>query len=287
LNKAEELKSYLPIYYQESKQINAKCDSTGQELEDLYNNILDLTNQCFPQTATWGIEYWEKFLDIPINSAEDIKTRRAKVITKISRSSPMTPFEMRKILQNFIDGVLIVQYPNEYRFEVTLETKTKLENILDAVLREIEETKPAHLTFDIAINYITELLIKKVFSRWLSDPIQLCGTIDVSNNQYITTDGWSFKESLSGTISSNKSEELTVVSEKTFIVGDGKTLTEALSLTVNKYPSDEFKQSAEQNFISGVDGKSVNSSLYDGVSRIYSELIPRAAQDIYVKEVAK
>ncbi|KGK88047.1 putative phage tail protein [Clostridium sp. HMP27] len=316
MNKADELKSYLPTYYQESIQMNAKCDSTGEELEGLYSNIFDLTKQCFPQTATWGIEYWENFLGIPVNSSEELKTRRAKVITKMSRASPMTPYEMRRILRNFVDRVVITQFPEEYRFEVTLETKTKLENVLDAVIREVEEIKPAHLDFGVAINYITELTLITQFSKWFSDPFILCGTIDVSYNPYIATDGWSFEQIVSSSLKEFRSDEFLVASETTFILGDGKTLSETLRLSINKWNSDElkvvyednfikdtdgrtlkeslnlsiinnksqeFKQASEEAFIYGVDGKTINGALIDSVNRLYSEELIKVSEDTYVR----
>lgn len=221
MNKAEELKSYLPRYYDESPQMNAICDSSGVEFEDLYSNVFDLTNQCFPQTATWGIKYWETFLGIPESSAEDLSTRRAKIISKLSRTSPITPYEMRRILGNFVDNAVLTQFPEEYRFEISLQTKTKLEKVLDAIIREVEEIKPAHLDFSISINYLTELQISELFGRWLSSPFYVCGTINVNYKPYTSTQGLVFKQALSTTVSHYYTDKMIVTSENTYIDGIG------------------------------------------------------------------
>lgn len=280
------IRESLPPFLFDDEVFNQIIASISNELDKLDIDTEDLLKQLFPQTCTWSIDLWEEMCGLSHNDTS-LEVRRGKVLAKLTRDSPMTPYEMKKIIGNFGNEVLVNSFPKESRFEILLKTKTTIHGVLTSIIDEIEDAKPAHLAYDIIIDYLSEYVVNEFFYRWFSEPIQLCGTIDVSGNQYITTDGWSFKESLSGTISSNRSEELTVVSETTFIVGDGKTLTEALSLNINNYPSNLFKQSAEESFIDGADGKSITSTVADGVSRFYSELIPRAAQDIYVKEVAK
>lgn len=251
MSKAEEFKSLLPLYYRESKQMNFKCDSSGEEFDVLNENIIDVTNQCFPQTATWGISFWEEFLGLPIDSAESLQNRRIKVINKMSRSSPMTPFEMRRILEGFADTVDIIQNQREYSFEVILGTKSKLGDIIEAVVSEIEEIKPAHLVYTLATKYITTLVFKNLFSRWHSETIPVCGTLvcaEVDNDEFISTLGRKFGDNVQGISSNFFSEVFSYASENEYIIGDGKVYIETITNYINNTLSEKFKVASPESY---------------------------------------
>ncbi len=180
MSKAEELKSYLPTYYQDSIQMNAKCDTTGAELDDVYSNIDDVTNQCFPQRATWGLSLWEAFLGLPINDADNIKNRRAKVMAKLSRTSPMTPAEMKKVLKNFAEDAAVNLAIEPYTFMATLISSDSFNLNVATVINEIENIKPCHLDFDLSFQYNYFAAIKAESSNIIYDlPIigGYCGMI--------------------------------------------------------------------------------------------------------------
>jgi hypothetical protein len=196
LSKADELKSYLPTYYNDSNEMNAICDTNGAEFDDIIFDVEDIVRQCFPQTSTWGVAYWEEFLGIPSNIDEDLSSRRAKIVTKISRTSPMTPFEMRKILKNFVDDVLISQSYEIYKFDITLITRTKIDVIMENIIKEIEDSKPAHTSYEVAIDYLTEYTIQKYFARWATEPYKICGTFDTAGNDVIAMQGKTINSSI-------------------------------------------------------------------------------------------
>lgn len=248
MGKAEELKSYLPSYYYDSREMNAKCDTTGAELDDLIFNTDDVVKQCFPQTATWGVEYWEKFLGIPSNIDEDISSRRAKIITKMSRASPMTPFEIRRILKNFVDEVLINQIYEIYKFEITLITRTKIDRALDTILKEIEDSKPAHMSYSIAIDYLTEYTVEKVFNKWATDPYKICGTFDTAGNEVITT--------------------------------QGKTIATSIENSINAFISDEFMRASSET-VTSISGKTISSDVEDSIKGYTSDILIRASSTTY------
>lgn len=255
MSKAEEFKSLLPLYYRESNQMNLKCDSSGAEFDTLHENIIDVTNQCFPQTATWGISFWEEFLGLPINTVESLSNRRTKVINKMSRSSPMTPFEMRRILEGFADTVDIIQNQREYSFEVILGTRSELGDIIEAVISEIEEVKPAHLVYKLATKYITSLVFKNTFTRWNSDVIPSCGTLVCSandNDEFISTLGRKFGNAIERTSNNFFSDIFKYASENEYIIGDGKVYIETIANHINNMLSEEFKVTSPDNYVEGV-----------------------------------
>ncbi len=285
MSKAEEFKSLLPLYYRESNQMNLKCDSSGEEFDILYENIIDVTNQCFPQTATWGISFWEEFLGLPIDSAESLKNRRIKVINKMSRSSPMTPFEMRRILEGFADTVDIVQNQREYSFDVILGTRSVLGDIIEAVINEIEEIKPAHLFYSLAIKYITSLVVDSLFIRWESDDIPKCGTIDCSYNEYTSTLGKGAYNYIKSEFLKAFSELFDKVSEDTYILGNGQRLTGEIGASIKNLLSEEFLSVSEGNYIIGSYGKSLVNVLVDTINDLYSDNYQKVSENIYIGEV--
>lgn len=311
MSKADEFKNYLPTYYYESRQMNAKCDTTGIEFDNLEVTIQELIEQCFPQTATRGIKLWENFLGIPINTNESLELRRAKVIDKLSRVSPMTPYEMKKSLEKFADTIEINQTPEEYTFEVVLGSESKIDYILSTIINIVEEIKPAHLAYSLTLKYITNILIIRSFKKWFSDVIPLCGTIDCSYNAYVSTEGRSNRTIMYEDITKGISDEFIKVSEQTMIPGNGKRLVENLELVITDFIADEVLKVSEELYLTGSTGKSLENIINDNLksflsdellrttgtdfkglesiintqfNKLYSDILEKAAENNYVEE---
>ncbi|AKN32371.1 hypothetical protein Ccar_16475 [Clostridium carboxidivorans P7] len=150
----ETLKSYLPPFLLEDKIFSNTLQSIGENDFDRYDeSVEDLLLQVFPQTATWGLKYWEEFCGISTNESLDINTRRSKVLSKLSQVSPITRLKVENIVKNFVKDSYVENIPKEYAFRVNLngEFNFSLQELRDV----IEDIKPAHLAYFIRyfINY--------------------------------------------------------------------------------------------------------------------------------------
>lgn len=150
-----QLIEYLPARHWET-EIGLFQDAVQPVADELRAAVDDFRAQLWPSSATWGLSYWERAFGIQVDEAKDIDWRRSRVISKIRGGGPTTVAAIKSIAESFSNGeVDIIEYPNEFRFEVkflgTVGTPPNMEDLTDA----INEVKPAHLTFSYIILFLT------------------------------------------------------------------------------------------------------------------------------------
>lgn len=281
----EMIKNISPIYAN-SKIEQAIYEAIGLEFDNADYLAEEILKQIFPQTATWGLVFWENRLNISINSNEDIEKRRQKIITKMQTKWPLTPERMASILKNYTNAeVKIIEGIDDFTFQVLLKTYSGIGEVLKEIINKIKEIKPSHMSFIISINYFTDILTKLIFKSWDSDVIPVCGTIDCSYNEYISTDGERVSSGVYGSILSAFSEIFGVASEETVILGSGKRISESIELVINEFNSEEFIKAADDLFLNNCDGKSISNKIIKEIENLFSEEITKASQENYVGEV--
>lgn len=281
----EMIKNISPIYAN-SKVEQAIYEAIGLEFDNADYLVEEILKQMFPQTATWGLVFWENRLNISINSNEDIEKRRQKIITKMQTKWPLTPERMASILKNYTNAeVKIIEGIDDFTFQVLLKTYSGIGEVLKEIINKIKGIKPSHMSFIISINYFTDILTKLMFKSWDSDVIPVCGTIDCSYNEYISTAGERVSSGVYGGILSAFSEIFGVASEETVILGSGKRISESIELVINKFNSEEFIKAADDLFLNNCDGKSISNKIIKEIENLFSEEITKASQENYVGEV--
>ncbi len=164
------LKSVSPIYGQ-SKTMQAVFEAVGAEFDDLDQLSDEVLAQLFPQTATWGIVYWEALLKLKSNKDFPIEQRRARVLSKMQQRWPVTPARMEIYISSVSGGipVMIVQNVEDYTFRVDfmyMPHEGKLLNLAE-VARTIESTKPAHLAYQLCVAFYAESEVAEEYRAWL------------------------------------------------------------------------------------------------------------------------
>lgn len=165
--KYEELKALLPKVYESSKEMDAIMKVEGVEIGQLIQSIKEIMTQTYPHEVTWGLSKWEGIFNIKPQEGDSYEDRRARLISKIQFSSPLTPAQFKSNLNGFADRVVIQQYFSEYRVEFFLEKATFYR--LSIIIKTIKEMIPAHLEWDIALKYHGEINFKTSYQRgWSS-----------------------------------------------------------------------------------------------------------------------
>lgn len=126
--------------------------SIGNQLDKLLSDKNDLILQLNPQTCTWSIDMWEDMCSIQ-HSSQLLDIRRANVIVKLSRISPITRVRMENVVKNFVEDSFVENILNEYAFRINLNGEFDFD--LQELRKVIEDIKPAHLDYLIRyfINY--------------------------------------------------------------------------------------------------------------------------------------
>lgn len=166
--KGQRLISYISPIYEQSKIMIAIFEAIGNEFDDSYEKLEDIKQQLFPQTATWGLVYWEQRLGLPTNYSEDLKTRRGKVIAKLQTRYPINPDNMANIIKNYtMANTLIEENISPYTFKVTSRIDDVINN--KDLIYIVKKIKPSHLSWmpDFVMNFINEETFNsKLISRF-------------------------------------------------------------------------------------------------------------------------
>ncbi|OWA34369.1 phage portal protein [Saccharibacillus sp. O16] len=153
--KGQELFSYLPGYYETSRIMRSDAETKGQEMDLLYTALNETLDQFFVRTATWGLEIWERELDIPVDSSKPIEQRRSVVESKLRGGGIFTGKMVRNVAAAYEQGEIEVDFrPQEWAFTITFVGTRGLPPNLDDLKAAIENIKPAHLAVEYAFTYL-------------------------------------------------------------------------------------------------------------------------------------
>lgn len=149
--KGRKFLGYISPIYEQSIIMQAVMEAIGAEWDEAEKLADEVLAQLFPQTATWGIMYWEWLLGIPPNDSLSIEQRRARVLTRMQTRWPMTKERMEQLVRTFSQDkqAFIREFFDQYRFEVVFSLTRSVD--LGTVYEVIEEAKPAHLDFSLVM----------------------------------------------------------------------------------------------------------------------------------------
>lgn len=155
--KGKEMITYVSPIYEQSRVIQAIFEAIGYEWDVAGALSDDILRQFFPQTATWGLIYWEEAVSIVTNLNEDMERRRRKVIAKLQSRYAINPKRMALILKNYTGAdILITENIAPYTFEVKLTGREGFPKSLEDLYKEVKKIKPSHLSVKYKLISLTE-----------------------------------------------------------------------------------------------------------------------------------
>lgn len=247
-----QLKEYVPEYLAKNKIFSADYSIQQRELDISNEDIQDIIKQCFVETATWGLNYWDKFTGLNTQKY-DLQIRRNLIKSKLIMQPPFTKSMLKELLNNFVISSEIIEHNSEYSFDIILKTKDELRENLNFIINQIEIGKPAHLDYKIIIDYLTELTIKCIFSRYDSEVLDLCGTIDVDGNS--------------------------------IDINMGRRYTELVIERFNVYLSENFLQAGTDTMIENTEGRGYREYIFDKLNKYLSSPFLVCSTSTFLKEV--
>lgn len=164
------LMELLPAYYKNSAQVIELQSSFEHWTEFLNFARDDMFLQLNIDTATWGLELWEKYLGLEIDVSKSREFRRERIKAKIRGTGTVTKQMIENVAKSYSNGeVNVIEDTAGYSFNVKfVGTKGIPENMADLKLT-IEEIKPAHLAFTFEYTWMTWDEFdgyNKVFDQW-------------------------------------------------------------------------------------------------------------------------
>ena len=158
----------LPSFYDNdiTKPIQNSFTVEANSINDEVENTL---NQFYVDSATFGLDKWEKMLGMSKNN-NDIQTRRENIKAKM-RSRGTTSIEVVKnICEAYSYGeVEIIVNHADYSFEINFIGSIGVPKAFAELDKTIEEIKPCHLTHSYKFNYNTHSDISKYTHEQLAN----------------------------------------------------------------------------------------------------------------------
>ena len=149
-----DLMAYLPAYYRDSRVVRAIQNALAEEIGNLRYAQDDVLRQFFVYTATWGLDLWEKILDLPVDTTRPAERRREIIIAKLRGAGTTTKQMIINAAAAFSGGeVDVIEYPAEYRFVVKFIGVKGIPPNMAGFIAMLEQIKPAHLTYSFEYTY--------------------------------------------------------------------------------------------------------------------------------------
>ena len=158
----------LPSFYDNdiTKPIQ---DSFSVEANSINDEVENTLNQFFVDSATFGLDKWEKMLGISKNN-NDIQTRRENIKAKM-RSRGTTSIEVIKnICEAYSNGIVeIIVNHSDYSFIIDFVGSIGIPKAFAELDKTINEIKPCHLAHSYKFNYNTHTDLSKFTHEQLAN----------------------------------------------------------------------------------------------------------------------
>ncbi len=152
----------------------------GQEMGDARTRFEELRLQVTPETATWGLMYWEMRYGIPVDETQSIEARRKTILVRRGIRSPMNPARIEKILGDMCGRtVSVTENVAPYTFQVSIMAGDTTVDYGELVTR-LRKIKPSHQRFELIFEANTGVRIRPQRTMYRF-PYVLTGTVPQVN----------------------------------------------------------------------------------------------------------
>lgn len=148
------LMKYLPAYYKNSIVMNNLLQASAKEIGLINYKIEDVLNQFFIDTATWGLDLWEKEFGITIDLNKSYEDRRENIKAKLRGSGTVTKTMIVNVAKAFSGGeVEVIENPSDYNFIIHFIGIKGIPKNMLGLIDMIENIKPAHLGYSFKYTF--------------------------------------------------------------------------------------------------------------------------------------
>ena len=183
----------LPYFY-DNGYTRPIIEAEQVEADILYREIEDTLKQCFVETATWGLDYWEDMLFLPRGTGKTYDERRSIIYTRMRATRTTTVEVVKELASAFFspENVTVTEHNSNYSFNIEFENIKVSTAKLQDVINVLEIYKPAHLNYDFTFSVKTNVQINSNEKTGYSI-LPICNTFRVGTWWKMYADGISNK----------------------------------------------------------------------------------------------
>ena len=146
---------YVPAFVSALLEMAELYRTEGYELGTAKCTFSDLVDQCFVQTATWGLLRWEEVYGIATNFSLSYEQRREIILAKMRGQGTTTVEMIRNTAIAFSGGeVEVIEDNAHYNFIVRFVGQYGIPQNMQAFKEMLEEIKPAHLGYTLEYRFV-------------------------------------------------------------------------------------------------------------------------------------
>ena len=150
----------LPKRVRTMEQMSDLLATEQAELTQMQRTITAQENQLTISTSTFLLPRYEKMYDLPVNTAESLEARRARLVAKQNMRGTTTNRAIREMVRIVMgcEGD-VEEHFADYAFTVFVHLLPESGRFgVQELAKQIEEIKPGHLVFDIAQDFHSIIL---------------------------------------------------------------------------------------------------------------------------------
>ena len=183
----------LPYFY-DNGYTRPIIEAEQVEADILYREIAETLKQCFVETATWGLDYWEDMLFLPRGTGKTYDERRSIIYTRMRATRTTTVEVVKELASAFFspENVTVTEHNSNYSFNIEFENIKVSTAKLQDVINVLEIYKPAHLNYDFTFSVKTNVQINSNEKTGYSY-LPICNTFKVGTWWKMYADGISNK----------------------------------------------------------------------------------------------
>lgn len=145
---------YLPKFLREEPEFLKVQDTLSWEHEKLKAKSIDIARQFYIETATWGLNSWERIFEVVPPVGAGYELRRALVKAKMAGWGVMTKSQSEGLVNQFVaeKDAYIIELPEPGTLCIVIPSGT---NYPRELRQALDEMIPAHLVFGFryVVNY--------------------------------------------------------------------------------------------------------------------------------------
>ncbi|MDP5275697.1 YmfQ family protein [Chengkuizengella axinellae] len=152
----QQMLDYLPKYYQESVIGTNVILQEAEEIKGLNEEISEVLQQFFIETATWGLQHWERICDLVTDESKSYEERRSVIQSKLRGIGTVTAALIKEVAESYGHGeVAVEEVPQEYSIDITFIGELGIPTNLEDIQQALAEIIPAHLGIEYVFTYMT------------------------------------------------------------------------------------------------------------------------------------
>lgn len=154
---SDDLKSYVPPFISSTETFTQIFNVEGVEFDTIYSDIDDIRAQFNVDTATWGLDIYEKELEITTDYTKSLDYRRSVIKSRWRSNGKVDRTLIALVCDAYSNGNVAVTFDGTIHVKFT-SVKGIPPNMSD-LQNVVEEIKPAFLALDYSYTYNTWSMI--------------------------------------------------------------------------------------------------------------------------------